>query len=175
MESCFTAEPVGDLTHTLVVCRTVDELIAISTRNGIDHKMIMIMSGVAVGSDNDLKAVAPHFLGKLSANGMGCFCIHLICLKRLVAVIAKPSVALTPIAFSFHELLCGCILPTVDGRNKSAGFSFDFIGGIFHNTVDCVERRHIPVALVGCLFRIYRIVDDTDYTGFHRPDGSDSH
>ena len=81
----------------------------------------MIMAGVAMGSNYNLKAVAPHFFCKLHADCVSRFCIDLISLKRLISMIAKSPIALTPKAFSSHELLCCCILCAVDGDRKIKG------------------------------------------------------
>ena len=55
----FPAQPVGDRPHPSVIRRRVVELLSVHIGNGVYDKVIVIMPGVAVGSDHDLKAVAP--------------------------------------------------------------------------------------------------------------------
>jgi len=70
-EPCLPAQPIRYIPHLLLICLGTVILIAICKGYGIDDKMIVVDSGVAVGGNHDLKAVAPQFLCQSDANFMG--------------------------------------------------------------------------------------------------------
>ena len=86
--------------------------------------MIVQMSFVQVGGDDDLKPVAPHFTGQLHANLVaplrGDF-------PRFEALIAMPGDVLVLFAISLfrqNHLTQGRLFQTVDGGDKGAVRSF---------------------------------------------------
>ena len=90
------AEPVGHLAHLGIVGGRIVELIAVCVGHGIDHEMIVIMPGVAVGGYHYLEPVTPQFFRKAHPNLMGGFCRDLICLERLIPVVADPAIRFAP-------------------------------------------------------------------------------
>ena len=53
--------------------------------------MIVIMTGITMGGNYDLKAVSPEFFGEGNADVVCRICIHFICLEGLVAMITRPA------------------------------------------------------------------------------------
>ena len=60
-QSILTAKLIGALTEQPQVCFVVVIVLAIHKGNGVYYKVVMQTLGVEVGSNNDLKSVAPTF------------------------------------------------------------------------------------------------------------------
>jgi len=171
----LSAEPVGHLPHPGIVGRRIVELIAVCVGHGIDHKMIVIMPGVAVGGHDHLKSVAPQFFRKAHPDLMGGFRRDLICLERLIPVVADPAIQLAPQTLGFHELRCGVGLRAVQAGHIGTVFCFHIVGSVFHHAVNGVQRRQFAMPALGGFLRVPSVVYDLIHTPFNGPDGGDSH
>lgn len=72
-QGIFTAKLIGTLTEQTQICFVVVVVLAVRKGNGVYDKVIMQTVRVKVGCDNDLKSVAPHFLGKFNADLVSLF------------------------------------------------------------------------------------------------------
>lgn len=126
--------------------------------------MVVIMPGIAAGSHDHLKSVAPQFFRKAHPDFMGGFRRDLISLEGLIPMAADPAIQLTPQAFGFHEL-CGSVgFFAVQTGHIGTVFGFHIIGGIFYHAVNGVQRRQLITAALGGFLRVPCVVDDLIHT-----------
>ena len=136
--------------------------------------MIVIMPGVAVGSDHDLKAVAPQLSGKGDSNAVCRICVHFICLKGLITVIAGPAALIMHQPLCLHKLLRRRFLAVeIEAGDIGSFLGFHFIGGIFHHALDFMKLREL--FLVMRFLRIAGVVDDLIHPPFYGPDRCNRH
>ena len=131
--------------------------------------MIVIMPGVAVGSDHDLKAVAPQLSGKGNTNAVCRICIHFICLKGLITVIAGPAALIMHQSLCLHELLRRRFLAVeMEAGDIGSFLGFHLVGSIFHHTFDFMKLRES--FLVMRFLWIAGVIDDLVHPSFYGPD-----
>lgn len=137
--------------------------------------MVVIMPGVAMGGNHHFKSVAPQLLCQRHADLVRRRRVHLVCLERLIAVIAEPSVRFLPKALGFHKLRYRVLLLAVQTGHILALLGFHLIGGIFHHAVDGVQGRLFGTRRLGGLFRVTGIVYYLIHAPLDGPDRSDRH
>ena len=136
--------------------------------------MIVIMPGVAVGSNHHLEAVAPQLSGKGDSNAVCRICIHFICLKGLITVIAGPAALIMRQPLCLHELLRRRFLAVeIEAGDIGSFLGFHLVGGIFHHAFDFMELREL--FLVMRFLRIAGVIDDLIHSSFYGPDRCNRH
>ena len=94
--------------------------------------MVMQTLGVEVGSNNDLKSVAPHSLGKSDPDLVRLLWRDLARLKALEAVITDNLACIVPLSFSNHHFISGGCRVAVYTRDKETLFGLILIGSVLH-------------------------------------------
>ena len=131
--------------------------------------MIVIMPGVAVGSDYDLKAIAPQLSGKGDTNAVCRICVHFICLKGLITVITGPAALIMHQPLCLHELLRRRFLAVeIEAGDIGSFLGFHLVGSIFHHTFDFMKLRES--FLVMRFLWIAGVIDDLIHPSFNGPD-----
>ena len=136
--------------------------------------MIMIMARITMGRNHNLEPISPKLLGKSHADIVCGFCIHLVSLERLVAVVADSAASLAISVLSFHELFRRVFLACqIEASHKRPGLCLHLISSVFDDTLDFVKLRE--VSLIMRLFRVSGVVDYLVYSTFNRPNRCDCH
>ena len=131
--------------------------------------MVMIMPCVAVGSDHHLEAVTPQLSGKGNTNAVCRICVHFICLKGLIAMVAGPAALIMHQPLCLHELLRCCFLAVeMEAGDIGSFLGFHFIGSIFHHPFDFMKLRES--FLVMRFLWIAGVIDDLVHPSFYGPD-----
>ena len=131
--------------------------------------MIVIMPGVAVGSDHDLKTVAPQLSGKGDSNSVCRICVHFICLKGLITVIAGPAALIMHQPLCLHELLRRRFFAVeIEAGDIGSFLGFHLVGSIFHHTFDFMKPQE-PFLVMRFLW-IAGVIDDLVHPSFYGPD-----
>ena len=103
-QAIFPAQPVGDFHHSLSLGLGIVVLAAVPKRNGIKAEVTVDMLLVEVGGDDDLKAVAPHFLCQLHADFVGKLRRDLLRFETLIPVPSDIAVRLSVTPLSEDHL-----------------------------------------------------------------------
>ena len=131
--------------------------------------MIVIMPGVAVGSNHHLEAVAPQLSGKGDSNAVCRICVHFICLKGLITVIAGPAALIMHQPLCLHELLRRRFFAVeIEAGDIGSFLGFHLVGSIFHHTFDFMKPRE-PFLVMRFLW-IAGVIDDLVHPSFYGPD-----
>ena len=102
--------------------------------------MIVIMTGITMGGNHDLKAVAPKFFGKGNTDVVCRIRVYFICLKGLVAMITSSAALIVLEPFGFHELLCRQLFTRqIEASDIRSRFGLHFIGGILNYAFDLMK------------------------------------
>ena len=99
-QSVFPAQPVGDFHHSLSLGLGIIVLAAVPKGHGVEAKVAVQMFFIQMSGDDDLKAVAPHFLCQLHANLVGKLRRDLLRLEALIAVPSDVAVGFSVALFS---------------------------------------------------------------------------
>ena len=91
----FPAQPVRDFHHSLSLGLGIVVLAAVPKRNGIKAEVTVDMFLVQMGSDENLKAAAPHLLCQLHADLVGKLRRDLLRLEALISVPGDIAVRLS--------------------------------------------------------------------------------
>ena len=173
-QGIFTAKLIGTLTEQTQICFVVVVVLAVRKGNGVDHKVIMQTVRVKVGCDNDLKSVAPHFLGKFNADLVSLFWRKLPRLKALKTVIADNFTFIVPLCFGNQHFISGGCGVAVYARDKKLLLGLVAVGSVFHHISESLQVR-FGVFRVGCLFWILGIVDGVVEPATYIPYLADRH
>ena len=135
----------------------------------------MIMVGIKVCCNNNLKPVTPYFLSQFDSDLMSLFCSNLALTleKSLITVISKSSIGFAPVPFGVHEFIQGSVRIAVDPGNIHHLFSFLGIHGVVDNITDSLSGSNsfrAELRLCGSLLRVNDIVDCSSNVGFNCPD-----
>ena len=124
----FPAQMVRYLPHSGVVGGRIVEFVAVHKGHGVDDKVVVIVSGIAVGRHYNFKTPAPQLLRQPDADLMGCLRRDLIRFEGLIPVVAYPPPRLAPQPLRFHELRGGGVLPAVQAGHIGPALRFHLNG-----------------------------------------------
>ena len=129
----------------------------------------MDLAGIRMRGNDNLKAVAPQLSGKGDTNAVCRICIHFICLKGLIAVIAGPAALIMHQPLCLHELLRRRFLAVeIEAGDIGSFLGFHLVGSIFHHTFDFMKLRES--FLVMRFLWIASVIDDLVHPSFYGPD-----
>ena len=140
----------------------------IHKRNGIDNKVAVQMCCIQMCRNNDLKTVAPYFIGKLHPNLLCKFRGNILFFKTQVAMIGLNTICFLILLFDCYELITSGRYITVDTINIKFPFRFLLIFGITEDICQCLIL-FFRINISRSLFRIDGIVNDLFQIAFHRP------
>ena len=174
-DGVLPAQTVRYLPHPGVVGGGVVELFSINPGHGVDDKVVVIVSGIAVGRHYNFKTPAPQLLRQPDADLMGCLRRDLIRFEGLIPVVAYPAPRLAPQPLRFHELCGSGVLPAVQAGHIGPALRFHLVGGILHHILNGMERRQLRQTGLSGLFRVPDVVDYLVHAPMNGPDGGHSH
>ena len=87
-QAVLAAQPVRFLAHLLIVLMTVPKLSAVKHRRGADNKVIVKMTCITMGGDQNTIGRTPKISCKLLTYFVGSVRIDFACGKRLIGMIA---------------------------------------------------------------------------------------
>ena len=137
--------------------------------------MGVVGSGIAVGGDHHLEAVAPQPPGQLHADLVGQFGIHFSGLEALIAVVAEPAVLLVPHALRQQELLRGGLHGAVDAGHIFHALGLRIVCGVLHHPVDDMQGGLPGEVLLRHLLRVLDIGDHLVHAALDGPERCHSH
>ena len=149
-------------------------VLAVRKGNGVYNKVIMQTVRVKVGCDNDLKSVAPHFLGKFYTDLVSLFWRKLPRLKALETVIADNLTFIIPLCFGNQHFLSGGCGVAVYACNKKLLLGLVAVGGVFHHIAKSLQVS-FGIFRIGGLVWIFSIVDWVVEPATHVPYLADRH
>ena len=133
--------------------------------------MAVDMFLVQMSGDDDLKAVAPHFLCQLHADFVGKLRRDLLRLEALIAVPSDVAVRLAAALLGEDHLSQRRFFQTIDGGDILALLRGLRALDIGKHIVEVLQLRHFRCRL----FRVLHIIDEVLQTAFDVPKRSRCH
>ena len=152
----FPAKPVGDFHHSLSLGVGVVIFAAVPKRNGVEAKVTVDMLLVEVGGDDDLKAVAPHFLCQLYANLVGKLRCEFLRFEALIPVPSDIAVGLSVALLGQNHLPQSSFLQAVEGGDILALLRSLRALDIGKHIIEVLQLRCFRLRLFG----VFYIVDE---------------
>ena len=170
----FPAQLIGALAKQSKIGFVVVVMFPVHKRDRVHNKVIVQAVRIQMGSNDYLKPVAPHPLGKSDSDFVCLFGCNLSRFKTLEPVIADDLTFIIPLCFGDHHFLSGRSRITVDTRDKKTLLRLILIGRIFHHIHQSLKVCFRIIG-IGSLFRVFGIVNRVVKSAPYIPDLTDCH